>query len=373
MNTYKIINGKLVLKDKILKNHHLIVEEGLISQIVPETHSQANMEEVDAQGLFVTPAFVELHIHGCSRFGFDQTDSLDMDEVIRFLKERGINTFVPTFQCDREVIKKFSNLLSGSPLWQKSMPGIYIEGPFINPEKRGGILAETITLPNVDELKAILKETGGFLKLMTIAPEMEGNLEVYHHLIEDGVVPCFGHANTRIDEVFPVGGNKVSITHLFNAMSPVSHKQAGLAMLPFLNRDVYFELNADGVHLNDEVLKMCYRNLNHDRLILTSDAVPSAGLQPGEYESYGHTIVSGERGVRYKKNDVLMGSNLLMNEIFKRFIQLTGASLPEGIRFASYNACKLLGIDHKRGSIETGKEAYLLLLDDELNVKKNLG
>jgi N-acetylglucosamine-6-phosphate deacetylase len=125
--------------------------------------------------------------------------------------------------------------------------------------------------------------------------------------------------------------------------------------------------------VDDEAQQMCYNVLNRDRLILVSDAVVSAGLKPGTYESYGRAIISNERGVRYKKDDVLMGSNMLINDILKRFLNLTNAPLYEGMRFASYNACHLLGISDKKGSIEVGKEADLLLLDNDYNVVMNLG
>ena len=143
-------------------------------------------------------------------------------------------------------------------------------------------------------------------------------------------------------------------------------------MFPFINRNTFFEVNGDGVHVNDEALKMCFNNLNRDRLILTSDAVISAGLAYGEYSSYSRTIVSNEKGVRYKDNHVLMGSNQLVNDILKRFIKLTGAPLYEAVRFVSYNPCVLLGIESKRGSIDPGKEADLIFLDEDYNVVRNL-
>jgi N-acetylglucosamine-6-phosphate deacetylase len=155
-------------------------------------------------------------------------------------------------------------------------------------------------------------------------------------------------------------------------MSGISHKKSGLAMFPFIDRNTFFELNGDGIHLNDETIKMCYAHLNKEKLILISDAAVSAGLGYGEYTSYSKAIVSNENGVRYKENNLLIGSNLLVNDILKRFIRLTGAPLYEAVRFVSYNPCSLLGIEKSRGSIEPGKEADLILLDEHYNVIKNL-
>ncbi len=207
---------------------------------------------------------------------------------------------------------------------------------------------------------------------MTVAPELKGSDTIINELPNYGIIPCLGHSNAELSDVSIPEGEKVSMTHLFNAMSPVTHKKSGLGMLPFLNKDVFFELNGDGIHVSDEAVLMCYKNLNKEKLILVSDAVISSGLEYGEYESYGRSVTSNEKGVRYKEDNVLMGSNLLINNIVKRFIKLTGASLSEAVQFASLNPSVLLGIDSKRGSLETGKEADIILLDQEYNVVANL-
>ncbi|SMO64191.1 N-acetylglucosamine 6-phosphate deacetylase [Saccharicrinis carchari] len=372
MNNYKIANGQIVLQDAILQNHSLIVKDKTIVDITTDDDHYSDIETVDAQGAYVTPSLVELHIHGCSHYGFDTVEEADVYEAIEFLKKRGINTFVPTFICDRAIVKRFCNILANSPALQKYIPGIYIEGPFVNINKKGGIIADTIHKPNLDVLKQIIAETRGLLKLMTIAPEMQGNHQVFHHLLQNNIVPCFGHSNATIADVYQTQGHNINITHLFNAMSGISHKTNGLAMLPFIDRNIFFELNGDGVHVNNEILQMCYKHLNHDKLILISDAVISAGLEPGEHDYFGRTVISGKHGVRYKDGNVLMGSQLLINDVLKRFLKLTGAPLHEGIRFASYNPSRLLGISDKKGSIEPGKDADLLLLDRNFNVVRNL-
>ena len=351
MNSYRIINGIIVLKDQLLFDRHVIVKDNRIIDITDAPQKYRELETIDAQGNYISPGFVELHIHGCSHYGFDLLEQLNIEEIVEFLKRRGVNTFVPTFQCNREVIRNFAKRAGGSEILKKAIPGIYIEGPFINEQKKGGISADYITRPDIHVLKEIIKESNGLLKLMTIAPELEGNKAVFNELIENHIIPCLGHSNAEIKDTSIANDYQVNITHLFNAMSPVSHKKSGLAMLPFINRDVFFELNGDGVHVSDEVIMMCYNALNKDRCILVSDAVISAGLEHGEYNSYGRTVISGKNGVRYREDNGLMGSNLLINDILKRFIKLTGAPLYEGIRFVSYNPCQLLGISDRKGSI----------------------
>jgi N-acetylglucosamine-6-phosphate deacetylase len=371
LNSYRITNGRIILKDSILDHHDLVVENNIITAITQDPDKYRNLETIDADRAYISPGFVEQHFHGCGTYGFDILAESDLYHIIDFLKARGINTFVPTFQWNEKVVNDVAGRIKESAFLQYYIPGIYIEGPFISKEKKGGISADYIRDPDLELLKKIIHDTRGLLKLMTIAPEKEGSRELFDCLNQNGIVPCFGHSNCEIKDVFLTDQYKTSVTHLFNAMSPVSHQKSGLAMFPFLNRNTFFELNGDGVHVNDEAMKICYSNLNKERLILTSDAVVSAGLEYGEYISYSRPIVSNEKGVRYKENHVLMGSNLLVNDILKRFIRLTGAPVWEAVRFVSYNPCVLLGIDDRRGSIETGKEADLILLDQDYNVIRN--
>jgi len=373
MDRYKITNGKIVLRDSILDHYNLIVEENIIIDITKDQDKYNNFKTIDAYQSYISPGFVELHIHGCATYSFDILGESDLINIIDFLKINGINTFVPTFQFNMVVVNDVAQKIKKSKFLQNYIPGIYIEGPFISKEKEGGISANYIRNPNIDLLKQIIIDTYGLLKLMTIAPEKEGAKEIFDYLNKKGIIPCFGHSNCEIKDVFTTDKYKTNVTHLFNAMSNISHKKSGLAMLPFINRNTFFELNGDGIHVNDETIKMCYTSLNKEKLILVSDAVVSAGLEYGEYISYSKAIVSNENGVRYKENNILMGSNLLVNDILKRFVKLTNAPLYEVVRFVSYNPCALLGIENRKGSIEIGKEADLILLDGDYNVIKNLG
>lgn len=372
MDRYKVINGKIVLTDAILDHHALIVENNIIIDITNDPDKYRDFEPIDATRQYISPGFVEMHIHGCGPYGFDTLGDPDLHGIAGFLRKKGINTFVPTFQWDEKVVNEVAQRIKESGLLQKTIPGIYVEGPFINQEKKGGISPDHIRRPDLDLLKQIIRDTQGLLKLMTIAPEKEGARQLFDYLNANGIIPCFGHSNGEVNDVFPTDQHQTNITHLFNAMSGISHKKSGLAMLPFIDRNVYFELNGDGIHLNDETIKMCYNHLSKEKMILISDAAVSAGLGYGEYTSYSKAIVSDQNGVRYKENNLLMGSNLLVNDILKRFIELTNAPLYEAVRFVSSNPCTLLGIEDQKGSIAIGKAADLILLDEQYRVTRNI-
>lgn len=256
-----------------------------------------------------------------------------------------------------------------SPSASGRVVGLYVEGPFVSRERRGGILEETIRAPDLDYLELVMEETRGSLRLMTLAPELPGSNAVVERLVERGIIPCWGHSACTVDQVPRLNGSPSNVTHLFNGMSPVSHKEPGLAMLPFLDDEVYFELNADTVHLHPETIRLCHRHLNHDRMILISDAVVSAGRGPGEYRYFDRKVVSGDDGVRYE-DGTLIGSNCLIPEVVRRFVETTGCSIHEAVRMATLTPCRLLGIAGERGSIEVGKDADLVLFDDSFSVKR---
>jgi N-acetylglucosamine-6-phosphate deacetylase len=360
-----ISGGTIVLEKRLVDGGSLLIDGGLIQRVLEPGDSAppGDFRRIDARGAYIGPGLVELHIHGCDDLGFESEEPGALAKIGAFLLRNGVTTYLPTLQCSLPALRRLAAALRAAPATAARVPGFYVEGPFVNPARRGGIMTETLKAPDPALLRGVLDAAGGYLRLMTVAPELPGSGEIIRLLLEAGVVPCLGHSDCSIDEL-PAARERLSVTHLFNAMAPISHKRAGLAMLPFLDPSVFFELNGDGVHVNSESLKMCYDHLNHDRLMLISDAVVSAGREGGQYDYFGRTVLSGEDGVRYE-DGTLIGSRCLMPSVVKRFIAATGASVAEGFRFASLNPCRLLGLAGRRGSIAEGKEADLVLLDRE--------
>ena len=242
---------------------------------------------IDVRGACVVPGLVELHIHGCGEAGVEE--SVDRPEILeytaRFLSAYGINTFLPTLPCSEDAVGALAGILESNPKLRERIPGIYVEGPFVNPDKRGGISPSLIRKPDLGILDRIIDLGEGYVRLMAVAPELPGADRVIDRLLERGIVPCLGHSDCTAAEALSVmrraGGRKparFNITHLFNGMSGISHKRPGLAAVPFLEEGCFFELNGDGIHVSDEILSMVSRHLRKERMSLVSDAVVSAGL-----------------------------------------------------------------------------------------------
>ena len=406
-------NGKIILPHTVLPSGTVVVREGVIRAVLPKSGKESlppDLPFIDVEGNYISPGLVELHIHGCGPYGFEVAGPEALKNAARFLASRGVSLFVPTIQPDVQVVsalgaalRDLQNGRSGSyekkevPL-SAYAPGLYVEGPFINPEKRGGILPGLVRHPDPALLNELCTSSRDTILLMTVAPEVENAESLIPVMLEKGIVPCLGHSDASVAETEGFmtalqresqeteprqkkdGGREnrtapVSITHLFNAMAPISHKRSGLAMVPFVNsdRELFVEINGDGVHLNDDMLRFCYHNLDHDNIILISDAVISAGDEElqnseGALTYFGKPVVSDKEGVRYRESGTLIGSNRLIPDVVNHFLEVTGAPLYDAVRFAALNPCRVLGLDHVRGSLEPGKLADIVVFDADMKV-----
>jgi N-acetylglucosamine-6-phosphate deacetylase len=369
---YLLKGGRIVLPRTILEGGAVVVRGGVIEGVLePGDRLPRDLPRRELGRALLTPGLVELHIHGCLGTSFDrigadpELGALALGRSAAALRSRGVTTFAPTLACREGPLSELAAALALLGLPREDLPGIYLEGPFINPARRGGIPLDAIRDPDSRALGRIINLARGRLALMTLAPELPGYREILARLEAVGVLPCLGHSDCDIDRITLPSG-RFSITHLFNGMSPVSHKTPGLAMLPFLDRRAFVELNADGVHVNSQALRLCATGLEPDRLMLISDAAGPAGLPPGRYGSGEEALVSGPEGVRLERAGTLVGSRCLVPDILANWLRVTGASIPNAVRMLSLTPAQALGIDERRGAIAPGLDAVFVLWNGEL-------
>ncbi|MBI9101546.1 MAG: amidohydrolase family protein [Spirochaetales bacterium] len=390
-------NGRVITPEGVLEGVSLLSQNGVIRDIGSELGT-TDRKVVDLKGRYLAPGLTELHIHGCGTWGFENIDLDGFKAAASFLMENGITTVLPTFQWDRRSVENIAAIVHA---YKKEggrikIPGIYIEGPFINPIKKGGISTNSIEPPSLPVLEEVLEAGDGLIRIMTIAPELKGIEKVMDVLINNQIIPSFGHSNASIQETETLNAicsrKKImpGMTHLFNASSPISHKEPGLAMLPFLG-ETFYELNADGIHIEESMLRFISRVGVENKMILISDALISAGLLPIEVENsdtknasapaerslamapapyfyYDKEVLPSDRGVRLIEGDILAGSSLLIPEIIHNYCRVTGAPLHKGIRAASATAFEFLGLSG--GKIAPGEKTSLAIFDERLNLQE---
>ncbi|MCX7027683.1 MAG: hypothetical protein NT061_09420 [Spirochaetes bacterium] len=380
-DSYILKAGALALPGTMLESGTLGVQRGIIDYVGAKDRNALAAEDpryrgrrfIDLCDSVVLPRLTEMHIHGAFGIGFE---ALRGKEELRFLagalRKRGIGCFLPTILWDETAVTSLVSAIEDSGLPRTVIPGIYLEGPFINPKKRGGIGLEQIHEPDPLFLARILELTKGLLKVMTLAPELEGIEALYPMLREAGVLISLGHSAASGATALP--SPSFSVTHLFNAMTGLDHREGGLATVALSGRARWAELNADGIHVNAGAMKVVSQCIPLRSLILTSDAIAAAGLSYGKYSYFGKAVVSDSRGVRYEDLGTLIGSNKLGIEIVLSFSKATGSSLAASIVSMSKTPGEALGLDPAEagGSIEIGASDDLYAWDRDLKACRSL-
>ncbi len=368
-----IINGKIILKDRIIENSALLFSD-VIEGILPTCQIPKNAEIIDANGGYVSPGLIDLHIHGY--LGKDVCDGEEesIKTIANGIIANGVTGFLPTtMTVDMKVIKKAlevcRNLKDESNNWNGSqILGCHAEGPFISESKKGAQDPKYILKPDA----AFVKEYSDIISIITLAPETDTeDFAAIREICRDtDVVVSMGHTSADYDTA--VKGTEAGVahvTHLFNAMTPLAHRAPGVVTAA-MNTDVSCELIVDTFHVLPVFYDMLWK-LKGRKLCFITDCLPAGGLPYGEYTLGGQKIVYRDIVCRLEDGTVA-GSVLPLNKgVWNAY---TNSTIPlwECVNCASLNPATTLGIDNTKGSIEIGKDADIIITDTEFNVLKTL-
>lgn len=375
-------NARIVLPDRV-EFGSVVVEDGRISQIVPSSSESAQTNSlIDLRGATLFPGFIDIHIHGAVGVDVNSASASDLRRVSEFLASKGVTAWLPTLvpgppeQYERAVatIKQLIDQQSDSAgTFGARVRGIHFEGPFVNSEQCGALHREHFRTFNgaadLDSLPTVESENA--VHMMTVAPEIEGGIELIKELRKSGWIVSIGHTRATpevLDQAKQAGAHHM--THFMNAMSQLHHRAPGPVGWGLLNDDVSLDVIADGVHLDPMMLKVLLRCVARSRLALISDAIAATGKGDGEYEVWGEKI-NVENGRTRNARGSIAGSVITMLDAAKMMLSL-GASASDVARMASLNPARLLGVDQDCGSIEEGKRADLVAVDERGEVKVTL-
>ncbi|NCB01709.1 MAG: N-acetylglucosamine-6-phosphate deacetylase [Spirochaetia bacterium] len=371
-NDYAIIHAKVMIDKKLLEDVTIVVNQGIIMSVGDYDSSKVqHLRKYDAKGSFVGPGLIDMHIHGCG--GFDSTKGNiqeNLECLALFLEERGITSFQLAIVYDLDVLIQIKQALIESSFLGNYLIGVHIEGPFIAPEKKGGILPSCILgyeRSYLDNIIAVKRGKRSLVTTMTIAPELPGSEELTSLLEENNIVVAYGHSNCLLEQLKP--REKNHITHLFNAMSSIDHKNPGIAAMPFV-RDFYhstYELICDGVHVNPSMIDFTFTTLGTGRICLISDAMNLAGMGPTEGFYLGKKIYSDGRACYYSNNNVLIGSSTLISESAKMLFQDGFLDWDSYFQVTSENPLRVLSQTDK-GFVKPGYKADLVVFSDNMDI-----
>ena len=351
---------------------NVLIENGLITAINFEI-SDKNLSVIDAEGRIIAPGLIDIHIQGAG--GADVLDGTDdaLYTISKTLARFGVTGFLATTvlspsQNNNHI--KMAASYCGKNLGGAQLLGLHLEGPFINPERRGGIASSSVFPPSRRIFDQVMNMTGDSLRIMTIAPEMEGNTQIIQTLVQNGIIASFGHSCANYEETKSGFDSGIThITHIFNAMKSLHHRDPGPILAIFEAEHTSVQIIADGVHIHPGIIALLYRIIGKDRCICITDGVQAIGLPEGHYFYHGHEY-EARNGIASYPDGTLIGTAIALNEIINRFAKYTDCGLVTAVQTAAINPARLLGLDKSKGSIETGKDADLVILDRDGSVWK---
>lgn len=352
----------------------ILIENGVISEIGQVECDAACENVLDAQGRIVAPGFIDVHIQGAG--GADVLDGTAeaLAAMSKTCARFGTTGFLATTvfkpsQGNQHLA--FAAEAVGRDLGGANLLGIHLEGPFISLQKRGMILPECICPPSQQALNDIQAVTAGQLRMMTIAPELPGSLPIVRSLIKSRIIASFGHSSATYEQTIEGFNAGIShVTHLFNAMTPIHHRAPGPLPAIFESHNVTAQLITDGVHIHPAILRLTLGALGLQRTIVITDGMQAIGLGDGRFTYNGVEYESKAGTARYK-DGTLIGTALGLNQMVAKFMAFTGCPLAAAIRTVTENPARLLGLE-KKGTIAPGKEADLVLLEEDLSVAATL-
>ncbi|AOR24480.1 N-acetylglucosamine-6-phosphate deacetylase [Clostridium taeniosporum] len=365
-----IKNCNIIYLDKI-ESGSILIENGKIKKINP--HNLEDKNTIDAKGLYISPGFIDVHIHGAG--GCDTMDGTteSINTISKTIAKHGTTSFVPTtmtfsIEAINKAMKAIKTLKNNSSEGAHVL-GVHLEGPFINPNAIGAQNPDYILPPSISTYKSMVKNCEDCVISLTLAPEINGSKELIQYLSKNGVVCSLGHTKATYEETIDaIKYGACHSTHLYNAMPAFNHRNPGIIGAIF-DSDIKTETISDGIHISYPALRIAYKQKGTDNILLITDSMMACCMPDGEYKLGGQDVIVKE-GVARVKSGSLAGSVLTLDKAVRNVYRNSNLPLNEIIKMASYNPAKHCKVDHHKGLIKEGYDADLILFDDDINIKK---
>ena len=363
-----LTGARVVLPSGVVDGGRITVEGTRIApdQAAPVPESAG---VVDLTGHTVVPGFVDLHNHGGGGASFTSGTAQDVLTGIRTHREHGTTTVVASTVTENlDTLARQAALLS-ELVEQGDLAGIHYEGPFISPCRKGAHDESLLRDPDPATVRKLVEAGRGAARMVTLAAELPGGIASVRLLADLGVIAALGHTDATYEQTCEaIDAGATVATHLFNAMPPLQHRLPGPIAALLADERVTVELINDGTHLHPAVLELAFGSAGADRVAFITDAMDAAGFGDGIYDLGPLKVQVLEGVARLVEGGSIAGSTLTLDTAFKRAVTVDGLSLTDTVRAISANPARLLGLSDRIGSLEPGKDADLVVLDEGYDV-----
>lgn len=372
-----LINAKIYAENQMIPNGFIKIKgmEILALGWMTDFNVDDQSDIIDLHGQTVIPGMIDIHIHGTSGADVMDGEIAALETIVQALPQEGTTSFLATTmtQSDDNISKALKNAADFIQNYQKSgqseVLGVHLEGPFVNPSMAGAQPVEFIIKPEIVVFEKWQQLAEGTIKLVTMAPEQQGGLELVQFLKQQGVVVSIGHSDAKFADVKKaISAGATQVTHLYNQMKGLHHREPGVVGAALLLDELYAELIVDGIHVCPEMIQLAYRNKKSEKLILITDSMRAKCLKNGNYDLGGQLVIVKD-GTAVLQNGTLAGSVLKLKDAMKNMLHYCDCTLEDIIKMTSINPAKQLHISHRKGSIAVGKDADLVVLNNDYDVQ----
>ena len=366
-----IVNGKGYL-DGVFQEKTIGIESGYIHVLPLGQRPEDGAKVYDAAGKKVVPGFIDVHSHGAVGVDVNAATAEELEKIGHFMATQGTTSWLCSVLTDTkeqtlwciDEFKKHKEMEGNGA----NLLGIHLEGPFLAKEFKGAMPEHLLRDADVELLKEYQDAAEGNIRYLTVSPEIDGIVDAIPLIKELGIVVAIGHSGADYDtSMKAIENGAASCTHIFNAMK-LLHQHFPAIMGAALESDIYCEAICDGRHLHPGVVRLLIKTKGIDRVVAITDSIMAAGLPDGNYKLGVNDVVVVDGDAKLAPNGVRAGSTLTTGQALKNIMAFTGRPLEEVLKLLTENPAKLIGVFDKKGSIAEGKDADLVVLDEENNV-----
>ncbi|RJP73453.1 MAG: N-acetylglucosamine-6-phosphate deacetylase [Ignavibacteriales bacterium] len=377
MQKLALVGGKVITPFRVIENGTIVIESSKIYELgkSSDVNIPGDCQVIDISGKMISPGFIDLLVHGGGGYGFADPTKESIEKVSDYFISHGSTAmlaalFAKPYDQLLSDIRRLAKYIMNNP--DSNIKGIHMEGPYLNPDLKGAMNEGYLWKPTVDSWMDMWEASRGLIKMMTIAPELPGAIEVMREAANEGVVLSIGHSMAYYEDIeLAIDNGAAHVTHMFNAMRPFHHRKPGVIAGALLRDELKIELIADTMHVHPAIMEMLLKFKKASGIILITDSIRAGGMHEGEYEFADQKVIM-EGGKAYLEDGTLAGSTLTLPMAVKNMVQTAGAKITDAIRMASLNGAKVLSVEDRKGILAAGKDADLVVLNEDYTVEMTI-